>query len=806
MKTLSSEERNERLKYHLTASGELYPALVSTECEYKVLQQIVAGILSVVLRPREAQCPLVRTIAREIVTCLVLQPLLNLVCPERINEVIEIVINIIKEGDFQQLSGEAQSVGSASMNSSSFDNQAKNMNSAKFDEQTKSSPDYEKYQLTIHPHSAEWARVLEAATQRRTEVLAPENLENMWAKGRNYKKKDYKKSLKQKDHASMSRTSTGSEGKAIARLPPRSSVDNQLHVRQAQLAEDFNKSSSFEGNSCIYEDDPASDGSKIRLKRSNSTSDLKGHRETTQGHEGSTITEFFTTDFVNHNEKYTSDKKSPNIFLHKEGQHSPKLKCQVRGAYFEKLGSKSFAVYSIAVSDAENRTWFVKRRYRNFERLHRQLKDIPNYNLHLPPKRIFSSSTEDAFVHQRCIQLDKYLQDLLSIANVAEQHEVWDFLSISSKNYSFGKSSSVMKTLAVNVDDAMDDIVRQFKGVSDGLMRKVVGSQLEESASVPARHLSLSVHDLSSHLPRQITSESVNSTSDTDDVDKLGDSTHAESRFDLGANGWHSDNEVNSKNFPPRVVRRLGGPEKKSRSEKENDFEVKAEQRGSLDLQLADPLTALIHNPTGMPPEWTPPNVSVPILNLVDKVFQLNRRGWLRRQVFWISKQILQLVMEDAVDDLLLGQICWLRNEDTIAKGIRWVQDILWPNGVFFTRVGDAQSKSDENDHDQKPFQIAGQFSGLKETKPSSFEQQLESARRASDIKKFLFDGAPTALVGLVGPKQYRRCARDIFYFTQSSVCMKQVTYSILELLLRSVLPELDDLLRDIREKSDMES
>ena len=49
-------------------------------------------------------------------------------------------------------------------------------------------------------------------------------------------------------------------------------------------------------------------------------------------------------------------------------------------------------------------------RYRNFERLHRHLKDIPNYTLHLPPKRIFSSSTEDAFVHQRCIQLDKYLQ------------------------------------------------------------------------------------------------------------------------------------------------------------------------------------------------------------------------------------------------------------------------------------------------------------------------------------------------------------------------------------------------------------
>ncbi|KAI7750530.1 hypothetical protein M8C21_008703, partial [Ambrosia artemisiifolia] len=120
----------------------------------------------------------------------------------------------------------------------------------------------------------------------------------------------------------------------------------------------------------------------------------------------------------------------------------------VLGAYYENLDSKSFAVYSIAVTDADNKTWLVKRRYRNFDRLHQYLKNLPNYKLQLPPKRIFSSSTEDAFVHKRCIQLNKYLQDLLSIANIAEQQEVWDFLSMSSKKYSFGRSSSVVRTLA----------------------------------------------------------------------------------------------------------------------------------------------------------------------------------------------------------------------------------------------------------------------------------------------------------------------------------------------------------------------
>lgn len=36
MVTLSSEERDERLKHHLMASKELHPALLSPESEYKV--------------------------------------------------------------------------------------------------------------------------------------------------------------------------------------------------------------------------------------------------------------------------------------------------------------------------------------------------------------------------------------------------------------------------------------------------------------------------------------------------------------------------------------------------------------------------------------------------------------------------------------------------------------------------------------------------------------------------------------------------------------------------------------------------
>lgn len=43
MGTLSSEERDERLKHHLMTSKELHPALVSPESEYKVCVECSDG-------------------------------------------------------------------------------------------------------------------------------------------------------------------------------------------------------------------------------------------------------------------------------------------------------------------------------------------------------------------------------------------------------------------------------------------------------------------------------------------------------------------------------------------------------------------------------------------------------------------------------------------------------------------------------------------------------------------------------------------------------------------------------------------
>ncbi|KAF3666124.1 hypothetical protein FXO38_00292 [Capsicum annuum] len=160
---------------------------------------------------------------------------------------------------------------------------------------------------------------------------------------------------------------------------------------------------------------------------------------------GSITSEFYSAEFMN---DVPSAMTASDMVIHGEGHHRPKLKCRV-GEFSSnfsailqnmsqevKLADKKLKT-GVVLYNKFHELWsqpfFILVIYKNFERLHRHLKDIPNYTLHLPPKRIFSSSAEDAFVHQRCIQLDKYLQDLLTIDNVADQHKVWDFLNASSK-------------------------------------------------------------------------------------------------------------------------------------------------------------------------------------------------------------------------------------------------------------------------------------------------------------------------------------------------------------------------------------
>ncbi|KAJ0582926.1 putative Phox-associated domain-containing protein [Helianthus annuus] len=316
MVTLSSDERDERLKHHLMASKELHPALISSESEYKFLKRIIGALLTAVLRPREAQCPVVRCIARELLTCLVVEPVMRFACPGRINELIEALFlaNNTKEGkdtcgnQSTDVTGQSQTPNHEKSQDSTF------MKDGSTSSQKNDTPKDQKETVLnpsgpmacgpvqdepLNPPTSAWARVLVAATQRRTEVLHPENLENMWTKGRNYKKRTNKKI----------------EGSGINE----NSNDQVTEQNVDGVLSDQSKTS--DPSDLVDESNSHVVGSKSKMERSNSVSDSNVQNQVG----GSIISEFYSANVDNlNNIKTVSDKVTRT-----EGC-VPKLRCRVR--------------------------------------------------------------------------------------------------------------------------------------------------------------------------------------------------------------------------------------------------------------------------------------------------------------------------------------------------------------------------------------------------------------------------------------------------------------------------------------------
>ncbi|KAI4387018.1 hypothetical protein MLD38_004885 [Melastoma candidum] len=405
-----------------------------------------------------------------------------------------------------------------------------------------------------------------------------------------------------------------------------------------------------------------------------------------------------------------------------------KLRCEVLGANIVKSGSKTFAVYSISVTDINNHCWSIKRRFRHFEELHRRLKEFPEYNLHLPPKHFLSAGLDVSVIKERCKLLDKYLKSLMQLQRVSGSIEVWDFLSVDSQTYYFSNSFSIIETLSVSLDDKPSS--ERNQRVSGGTGSVMSPSPVERENSLPYIESAIRL------------------------------------RRDTGA--------TLAKNTNERTVN--------------SSVNNASEEISNVLLDAgSDP---------SLPSEWVPPNLSIPLLDLVEVVFQVQDGGWIRRKAFWVAKQVLHLGMGDAFDDWLIDKILLLRKGSVIASGIKRVEQILWPDGIFITKHPKRQQPP-QTANSPKSGPPTPQIS----TPLLTAEQQLEAERRAKFVYEIMIDKAPAAVVGLVGRKEYEQSAKDLYLFLQSTVCLKLLVFDLLELLLLSLFPEMDNVFKQLHEE-----
>lgn len=257
--------------------------------------------------------------------------------------------------DHPLASGGVQDVDSTSRKHLSS-NQGTDTTMAKLGNQRETSLDYSTERPTKY-QSADWARMLEAATQRRTEVLTPENLENLWTKGRNYKKKEQKdikagfqdplvkgsgingaifsKDLGKEMLVNRHKMPLGTNEIAIKKVRQGLHFDDLLSDER-KTGEDFsqepNRELYFEGGDLVDKLEHtgilATDANKHQLKRSNSTSALIAQPDTesklTGECKGLIISEFYGPNFGRHSGRSASD-----MVLHSKAQQVPKLKCRV---------------------------------------------------------------------------------------------------------------------------------------------------------------------------------------------------------------------------------------------------------------------------------------------------------------------------------------------------------------------------------------------------------------------------------------------------------------------------------------------
>ncbi|KAL6610700.1 hypothetical protein ACP70R_040669 [Stipagrostis hirtigluma subsp. patula] len=921
---LPSERRDVELKHTLIAENKLHPALFSASAEYKVLQSLADGLISITVKPQDLQCFFFRCTARELLACAVLRPVINLANPRFINERIESLAlsraNMAEKRVAESLEettiarkrepplpsvdefsalidhsspgvelvrfSQTQSKTSSDAPSKSKDpsslklespgttliNSSHPLDSASFPSTShiasdNGSPLHPKNndKAVTHSYGRERARTLDISSQRKNQALAPEHLEDMWTKGKNYRSENTKHVAQVPVGSASLGTSSSvqqsvSYNTSIHRLPsiPQkqasfSHLEDQHLIRHsttptypngtnhlpkslsAEMAEhaspeDFGveSESSYdsedeENNNVTGLDSPVtrvweskskgnvtsshihhplessacSKAKKNRshmgkLKISRSSSGRKRSRLNAQktpvwqevakssflvgddldilntsandsrkdGLFGDTEVESMTRMFssvnasslslVSTDSSYSSNYSGANVL---EDSYL-KLRCEVVGASIVKSGSGMFAIYSISVTDANGNSWSIKRRFRHFEELHRRLKEYAQYNLHLPPKHFLSSGLEVPVVRERCKLLDIYLKKLLQIPIVSSCIEVWDFLSVDSQTYIFTDSLSVMQTLSVRLDERYNEKNRKALNPSE-----VLNGNLISGGQPFHGHKDNTMHkdwDFTASYGLRFRKGNADKN--------LGNSV-SNTTVNLYQDSSGSDAEAEQNDYSFSI--NPGNPSKPCSSETDDTSQILKSDEYSV-----------------APSDWMAPNLSVPLFHLVDVIFQLQDGGWIRRQAFWVAKQILQLGMGDTFDDWLVEKIQLLRKGRIIAFAVKRVEQILWPDGIFMTKHPKRKAAPPPS----------AQNNGM--TNYMSDEQRLQDAHRAAFVRELIIDKAPSALVSLVGRKEYERCAQDVYFFLQSPVCLKQLAFELLELLVLAAFPELDGTVR----------
>jgi len=157
---------------------------------------------------------------------------------------------------------------------------------------------------------------------------------------------------------------------------------------------------------------------------------------------------------------------------------------------------------------------------------------------------------------------------------------------------------------------------------------------------------------------------------------------------------------------------------------------------------------------------WEDKSLTDPLYLLVEEIFNLNGRGWVRRQATWVGKQLVRITMDDLVKARLNRGVESLLNEQALVSQIDWLTELIWPGGKLF------------------------------EGKPPVTTEEKEALK--IEALRLLKNSMPVAVRTLLGKEHCMDAMENLFEFLQMDVLLQHFAYSVLDSLVLELFPELD--------------
>ena len=414
------------------------------------------------------------------------------------------------------------------------------------------------------------------------------------------------------------------------------------------------------------------------------------------------------------------------------------------------LQKPEYVAYIIALR-ARGVGWTVERRFRQFEVLHRRLRDVPGYDGQLPPKRGmpgFGGPSGKAITVARRYLLEAYIIELVSSPHLRGQAAVREFLT-RSHEYD-------------GEEDVLDQLLNPLLGkpaATPSAMRRISRTRSEALPRSASRSFSRPASGSFTSHPVGGLSAAFGSPVERVPVSPASAASSVVSTPLAGTTPWGSFTDMGSKlldgdeGMTYRMASAPAGQVAAVEPASEAGATVVSASRS------LDPLFVLTEG----------------LYDFAGVLFNLRKRGWLRRQVLWIAKQFFELLAGEAMEDALAKGINTLASSETRALLIRTLRESIWPGGVWYGLV------------------------------PGAKERYAKTVAESKEAVRELLLGEPRvaeALVNLVGARHYRRGLADLHQALQTEAFLRQLGFSLVEVLLCHIFPELDKVVDAAKEEA----